>query len=168
MTASLPGHDHRPCSSRVEVRTVTGGRSLCVEGLAPDATVTDLKARVEVLTGVPVGDVLTVDQQRGRAVVDSEALVDGSGVYYVSPRIRGGLSLQVKTLSGKTITVDEIDPDMTIASVKAKIQQKEGIPPDQQRLIFGGKQLEDQKTVSDYDIQEDAVLHLVLRLRGGR
>ena len=81
-------------------------------------------------------------------------------------RIRGGMQVFVKTLTGKTISVD-VEPDESVESLKAKISEKEGVPVDQQRIIFGGKQLDALKSLSDYDIDDDSTLHLVLRLRGG-
>jgi ubiquitin len=79
---------------------------------------------------------------------------------------RGGMQLFVKTLTGKTVSI-EVEEGESIEDVKAKIAEKEGIPVEQQRLIFGGQQLQDSKTIDDYDMGDDATLHLVLRLRGG-
>lgn len=76
------------------------------------------------------------------------------------------MQIFIKTLTGKNM-VAEVEPSDTIQTLKAKIQDREGIPVDQQRLIFSGKQLVDEKTIADYNIQQDNSVHLVLRLRGG-
>ena len=75
------------------------------------------------------------------------------------------MQIFIKTLTGKTLTVDT-DSSETVETIKQKIQEKEGIPPDQMRLVFAGKQLEDNRTMNDYNIGNDATVHLVLRLRG--
>mmetsp|Transcript_44370 Transcript_44370/g.70255 ORF Transcript_44370/g.70255 Transcript_44370/m.70255 type:complete len:156 (+) Transcript_44370:75-542(+) len=112
---------------------------------------------------------LLTASQRGWGMPSTRRLADRHthrGNLQRALKLRGGMELSVKTLAGKTVTV-EVEEGETIGDIKAKIQDKEGIPPKEQRLIFGGKQLDDRKTLQQYDIKEDSVINLVLRLRGG-
>eukprot|EP00873_Tetraselmis_striata_P040487 jgi/Tetstr1/460751/TSEL_005936.t1 len=77
------------------------------------------------------------------------------------------MMIKVKTLTGKEIEID-IEPIDSVMRIKERVEEKEGIPPVQQRLIFAGKQMNDEKTARDYNIEGGSVLHLVLALRGGQ
>lgn len=149
------------------VKTLTG-KTVSIE-VEEGESIEDVKAKIAEKEGIPP------EQQRlifgGQQLQDSKTIDDydvgDDATLHLVLRLRGGMQLFVKTLTGKTVSI-EVEEGESIEDVKAKIAEKEGIPPEQQRLIFGGQQLQDSKTIDDYDVGDDATLHLVLRLRGGK
>ena len=164
-------HQQKEEGMQIEIRTLINEKSIKL-GVEPSDTIEKVKKKIQEKEGFPP------EQQRllfaGNELENNKTLADykviNQSTLHLVLRLRGDrkvMQIFVKTLTGNTTNLS-VEPSDTIEKVKKKIQEKEGFPPEQQRLLFAGNELENNKTLADYKVINQSTLHLVLRLRGDR
>lgn len=157
--AATTRHGNQGCKDRITLKTLSGSFSILRDGMRK---ISDLRGRLKEKYK---SDVKLF--RNGKPLDDDESMGDPilANIAVVVP-IRGGMRVQVQTMLGENVDV-EVEPNETVLDLKKKLSKKQKLPVEQQRIIYEGKMMQDSKTLADYNIKNNSVIHMVLRLRGG-